>query len=414
MDIVKNKVRTHPYKRVAQASGIIIAILAAIWQLNIVLNKVSISKKELIIAPVQRGDLLVTVEGYGTLVSSKVQLLTSSTRATVSEIVLLPGAKIKKGDIIVKLKNPELNQQYNRAKQEMALAQANLRQLKLNHQREILNENALHAQLFAEYESAKIKRAAEATLVEKGIVSQLTFRKSQLNEKQLNQRIEILKQRIKQLAMVHRESINIQQERVKQQQGVVEISARRVNDLIIRSNLNGVLQKLAVALGQSLAAGDEIAIIGSTSNLKALIKIPQSKAQTIELKQKVEIDTRQDKIAGQVTRIDPVVTDNTVEIEVSLQQPLPSSARPYQNVDASIVTNKLTNVLYVQTPSKLNSRTTEILYKVNTARNSANRVNITFGEKAGRFIEIMSGATEAENLIISDLSNYIQPQITLN
>lgn len=414
MDIIKSKSRNNPYKKVAKIGGFIVVAFIAIWQSNIQLSKVTLEKKDLLIAQVQKGELLVTVDGYGSLVSSKVQLLTSDTRATVAEIILKPGAPIKKGDVIVKLSNPELSQQYNGAEQELALYRANLRQLKLNNKREMLNENSLYTQLFAEFESAKLKREAEATLVEKGIVSQLTFRESELNEKQLEKRIEILLQRIEQLALVHEEAINIQKERIKQQQGLVDIAKNKVQNLNIRASLDGVVQKLAVVLGQSLSAGEEVAIIGSTSDLKALIKIPQSKAQTILLGQEVEIDTRQDKIEGRVIRIDPVVSENTVEIEVVLTQSLPKSARPYQNVDATIITNVLNDVLYVELPSNVKSFTEFMMYKLNNARDLAIKSKVKFGTKAGRFIEIESGLDVGEQLIISDLSNYIQQHINLN
>ncbi|GHF02776.1 HlyD family secretion protein [Thalassotalea profundi] len=414
MDIIKPKSRYSPYKKVTKISIFIVVSFIAIWQSNIHLNKVTLAKKDLLIAKVQKGELLVTVDGYGNLVSSKVQLLTSDTRATVAEIILKPGAQIKKGDVIVKLSNPELTQQFNGAEQELALYRANLRQLKLNNKREMLNESSLHTQLFAEYESAKLKREAEARLVEKGIVSQLTFRESELNEKQLEKRLEILLKRIDQLALVHEEAINIQQERINQQQGLVDIAKNKVQNLNIRASLDGVVQKLSVVLGQSLSAGEEIAIIGSTSDLKALIKIPQSKAQTIVLDQKVEIDTRQDKIEGRVVRIDPVVTENTVEIEVAIVQLLPKSARPYQNVDATIITNVLNDVLYVELPSNVKSFTELMLYKLNSTRDMAIKNKVKFGIKAGRFIEIESGLGEGEHLIISDLSNYIQQQISLN
>lgn len=414
MDIIKTKSSNKPYKKITKVFLVIVVLLVAIWQINQRLNQVTIAKKDLIIAPVLKGNLSVVVDGYGSLISSKVQLLTSSTRATVAEIILKPGAQIKKGDVIVKLANPELTQQYDGAQQELALFQANLRQLKLSHQREMLNENSLYTQLYAEYESAKLKREAEASLVVKGIVSQLTFRKSELNEKQLEKRIEILLKRIEQLAMVHKEAINIQKERIKQQQGLVQIAKNRVSDLNVKASLDGVVQKLAVVLGQSLVAGEQVAIIGSTSDLKALIKIPQSKAQTIQLQQKVEIDTRQDKIEGRVSRIDPVVTDNTVEVEVTIKQPLPKSARPYQNVDATIETQVLNNVLYIEVPSKVKSHSEDSLYKLSKDRNTALKTQIMFGVRSGRYIEIKGGVKVDDHLIISDLSNYIQPLINLN
>jgi HlyD family secretion protein len=92
--------------------------------------------------------------------------------------------------VIVRLDNPELSQ----------------------------NESCNLAEMTARYETAALNRQAEEKLIEKGIVSQLAYQESVLEEQQLVKRIAILQQRIEQLKLVHKESINIQQERLKQQQ----------------------------------------------------------------------------------------------------------------------------------------------------------------------------------------------------
>ena len=98
------------------------------------LSNVSVMRDEIIVATVKKGDLDVSIEGYGTLQSNKLQLLTSLTRATVKEIVLKPGAIVNKESIIVRMENPELLQQVNNEIQQLAQSKANLRQLKINQQ----------------------------------------------------------------------------------------------------------------------------------------------------------------------------------------------------------------------------------------------------------------------------------------
>jgi HlyD family secretion protein len=405
MDVVKTR-KSSSFKLTKgnMLLGMIIVIGVLIYFAVGKNGAVSVERENLLIESVQQGDLAVIIEGYGALTSDKQQLITSFSAATVKEIVLKPGAHVIANSVIVRLENPELVLQVENSEQELIQVQANLRQLKLNNQREILNESANLAEITARFDAASLKRAAEQKLVEQGIVSQLTFQQSALDEKQLKQRIAILKQRIEQLKLVHDESVNIQAERIKQQQGRLNIAESRLDKLTVRAGFDGVLQRLSVELGQSLAAGQEVALIGSVTDLIALIRVPQSQAQLITIGKVAIIDTRRDKIEGVVTRIDPVVDNNTVEIEIALPASLPASARPQLSVDGIIVADTLQNITYIRRPAGAKSNTSISLYRLNTQGNATSQ-ELRFGAQAGQFIQILSGASVGEQFIISDLSN---------
>lgn len=415
MDIVKSKVQNKflNKKNIAFVSAFVALVLLSIFTKS-TFNQVSLAKKDLLLATVKNGDIDVTVEGYGKLASEKLQLITTLTRATVKEILLKPGAAVTKDSVIVRLANPELQQQVENAQQELAQINANLRQLKVNQQRELLDEESKLAELEARFETARLRRSAEEKLISDGIVSQLTYKESVLNEKQLNRRIEILHKRVAQLSLVHREGINIQLERIKQQQGKLNVAVNRMEKLDVKASFDGVLQKLSVTLGQSLAPGQEVALIGSVTELIALIRVPQSQAQLVAVGQKVEIDTRQDKIMGEVRRIDPIVAENTVEIEISLPKLLPKSARPQQSIDAVITAKTLRNINYIDRPVNIAAQSVVAVYQLNSAENLATKKTIEFGEKTGEYIEIKQGANAGERFVISDLSNYSNKEIILN
>jgi biotin carboxyl carrier protein len=407
MDLIKDKKQQRKIFENKYSLGVVVTLLVVfltIWAMQMS-STVSVFRNDILIEHVQQGDLEVITEGFGVLNSNKQQLLTTLTRATVKEIVLKPGANVTAESVIVRLENPELVQEVESAKQELVQSKANLRQLKLNNQREILNETANLAEMSARYESAILNREAEEKLIEKGIVSQLTYKESLLEEEQLSKRITIFKQRIAQLTLVHNESVNIQQERLKQQQGQLNISQARLASLEIKAGFSGVLQRLSVELGQSLVPGQEVALIGSVTDLIALIRVPQSQVQQVSVGQSAIINTRRDEISGTVMRIDPIVQDNMVEVEISLPNKLPASARPQLNVDASIIAETLQKVYYIKRPANVKPYSEITLYRLESDSSSAHLRTLKLGQQAGRYIEVISGANPNDAFIISDLSN---------
>lgn len=407
MDVQKNAPQPAAWRSKTKI-GIAIGA-AAIVALFVVLrptNSVSISERELLLDSVQQGSLDVTVDGFGQLVSARQQLLSSPSRATVKEIVLKPGAKVTVGSVIALLEDPELTQSVETAKQVVNESQANLRKLMLNNQRERLREQSSLAELVSEQQKTTIQREAEQKLVSSGIVSRLTFEQTQQNEKQLNQRIALANQSMAQLDLLHQESVNIQQDQVKQMQGNLAIAQSQLDHLIVKAGLDGVLLKLPVEVGQGLSPGQEVALVGSDAELIALIRVPQGQAQSVHIGNTAIIDTRDGKINGSVTRIVPIVANNTVEIEIKLPSTKGTSARPNLSVDCSIIGERLENVKYVRRPTGVAPNTTAQVYAVAKGDNTARPKPVKFGRLAGQHIEVIAGLDAGERLVVSDLSKY--------
>lgn len=415
MDKIKNNTsKKHIFHNKWLIALLIVGGLLLWLSVNKGVGQITIARENLLIETVLQGDIDVVVDGYGKLISNKQLLISALTNAKVKEIILKPGALVEKGSVIVRLENPVLQQQVDDEKQKVTQQQGNLRQLKLTQKRELLLDEADLAQIKASLQSAALKRKAEQQLLAKGIVSKLSFEQTRLHEVQFRQRVEFLKLRTEQLREVHIEAINIMAQGIKQQQGRLVIAQSRLASLDVLAEFSGVLQKLSVELGQNLLAGQTIGLIGSVSDLVAIIKVPQSQAQQISLRQHVVIDTRSDKIVGQVARIDPIVTNNTVSIEISLPKTLPASARPELNVDGQITIAKLKKILYLKRPANIKSNVQSLLYKVDKTNQHAKQQSIQFGQQAGRYIEILSGAKLNEQFIISDLANIKESVSILN
>jgi hypothetical protein len=142
--------------------------------------------------------------------------------------------------------------------------------------------------------------------------------------------------------------------------------------------------------------------------------VPQSKAHQIFIGQKAIVDTRRDKIIGTVSRIDPVVVENTVEVEIALPKKLPSSARPQLSVDAVIITETLTNITYIERPVNGKAHSNTSLFRLDESHDYAMRIGVEFGKEAGRYIEIINGGKVNDTFIVSDLSQLKSSELTID
>ncbi|MDR6673219.1 HlyD family efflux transporter periplasmic adaptor subunit [Xanthomonas sp. 1678] len=406
MDVQKQKPGTPAWRSKSKlvGAGAGIAVLVAVVAALSMGNAMALSERDLVIDSVQQGSLDVTVEGYGELVSARQQLLTSPSQATVKEIVLKPGAEVTADSVIVRLDDPTLLKEFQTAKQELNEAESALRQLRLTNQRETMKEQGSLAELVADHATITAQREAEQKLVTSGIVSRISFEKTVQTERQLGQRIALSRSGMVQLEQLQRESLAVQDEQVVQKRANLDLAQDQLDRLTVKAGIDGVLQKLPVEVGQSLPPGEQVALVGSATDLVALIKVPQGQAQSVRVGNRVAVDTRREKISGKVTRIVPIVANNTVELEVALPAIAGTSARPNLSVDASIIGDRLERVKYVRRPAGVSPGSSAQVYAMKPGSSTATRRSVAFGRSAGPYIEVLSGLDVGERLIVSDLS----------
>jgi len=407
MDISKPSEKKSNHQQLTLIIGVVsAALILSFWAFSQPSGAEKVASNQIWTDNVKLGDLVLEVEGYGKLKSKQQRLLTTPANATVEEILLKPGSLVSKDSVIVRLSNPVISQQVKEAERNFSNAKAMYLQVALKQKRELLAHQAMQEQLMSELELAELKMLAEEELLKKGIVSELTFKRSQLNFRQLSRRITIEKTRLSQLGEVHQQELAIEQDKIEQQKEIVAVITEQFNRLTVRAGIDGVVQNLAVELGQSVALGEQIALVGSVDSLFAMINVSQSDVGLLALNQLVHIDTRGGKIIGKVQRINPLVKQGMISIEVSLSGELPNNARPDLNVDGVISTGTLTQVMYIKKPVNASTGMKAHLFKMDKEQNQAQKVAVSYGQESGEYIQILSGALENDSFILSDMSRW--------
>lgn len=407
MDVIKTK-KQNPWKyspRTFISAAVVVVVLLFLLLISS-RGDHKLDRSKVLLGTVQRGELKIIVDGYGVLRSQKQTLITIPTSATVQEVVLRPGAQVNEDSVILRLSNPELLQQVEAASIALTQENASYRRLALNNQREILTEESALVEIESNLQSTTLRKEAEEGLVVKGVIPQITFKNTLLQQEQMQKRFDFQRQRVEQLKKVIKESEMIQKKQVEQAAANYQTMQQRADKLTVRAGIKGELQRLPVVLGQSVSAGQELALVGSDQDLTALIRVSQSKAQQLRIGQNAEINTHHEVVPGQVTRIAPEVHQGTIEVEIAFAQGVPATARPELNVDARIFTETIKDALYIERPVNVQDNSSSNLFKFDEHKNVAEQQQITFGGESGKYIQILRGANEKENFILSDMTQF--------
>ena len=348
---------------------------------------------------VLQGTLPQLVKAYGKLKSKTARVLTASSNGIVEEIIHYPGEAIKGDSVILRLSNPELTLAVNEAMTELSSKEAELEEFELMTKlRELEIDGDIRRQKL-DISNARILKQAKQQLVEKGIVPQYEF---QVTEAEFNKHkmvMSFLKEKQTRLEQINQRRVAIRKKQIKQLQLKVDVQQERLDNSNLRSGMDGVVQEIAVEVGQSVITGDKLAVVGGEGDLNAEIMIQQREASLVNIGDEVSINTYGSQGTGKIIRIDPVVTDGKVVVEVKLTGELPSNAKPELTVEASINISTLENVTYIKKTKQFAPNSKVDLFVLDNGGETATKKQVHFGEAAGQYIVVQSGLNKNDKII---------------
>ena len=353
---------------------------------------------------VKRGSMVRQVRGLGTLVPEDTRWLPATTLGRVERIVLRPGAEVHAGSVILELSNPQVEQEAINARLALQAAEANLANLRVQLQNELLAQQAGAATVQADYTQARLQAEVNEELAKQQLISELVRKQSQVRADELKTRNEIENKRLATARESIEARIRVQQAAVDQARAMAQLNERRLADLKVRPGFSGVLQQVPVEVGQQVAPGQNVARVADPSRLKAELRIAETQAKDIEIGQVAQVDTRNGIIPGRVIRKDPAATNGTVTVDVGLTGALPRGAVPDLSVDGTVELERLENVLYVGRPAFGQEQSTVGLFKLSSETGDAGRVQVRLGRSSVNTIEIMSGLNSGDQVVLSDMS----------
>ena len=334
----------------------------------------------------------------------EILFIAAQTDGRVDRIAVRPGAEVAPNTVLIELSNPELVLAANDAEWQVKSAEATYTDLRVRLESQKLEQQSVAARVHSDYVQAKLKADLEAKLGEQGLTSEINLKTTKAIADELANRSSIEKKKVDISGESIEAQLAAQRVQIEKLRAAWQLKKAQVDQLIVRAGASGVLQQLPVEVGQRLTPGTVLAKIAQPSKLKAELKVPETTAKDVLLRQKVEIDTRNGLIQGRVSRIDPAVVNGTVTVDVRLEGELPPGARPDLSVDGSIEIERLNDVVYVGRPVLGQPNSTISLFRLEPDGREAVRVPVKLGRTSVSTIEIIEGLKVGDQVLLSDMS----------
>ncbi|HEY0478270.1 MAG TPA: HlyD family efflux transporter periplasmic adaptor subunit [Kofleriaceae bacterium] len=405
MDVPRTRARPRTRRAV-----LVVAALAALAAITLGVRHLknrapAVPRDQLWIGTVQRGPLTLEVRGQGTLVPIDFRWASAPVAARVDKVLVQPGAQVEPQTVLIELANPDAELSTLEADREVAASEAELARLTAQLDGTRLAQESAVAGLDADVAMAKRRSTIDSAMAQKGVIADLEAAESVDRAGQLVGRAEFEKRRLGALRRGNAAQLEAQHAQIERLRALAEFRHRQLDGLHVRAGQLGVVQQVAVEVGQTVAIGAPLAKIVVPDHLQARLKIPESSTDDLGIGLHATIDTRSGVVAGEVVRIDPAAQNGSVTVDVRLTQAPPKSARVDQNIEGVIQLARTGDVLHVARPAIGEAHQTANLWKLD-GHGEAHRVAVRFGRAALKDIEIASGLSAGDQVVLSDMSKW--------
>ena len=360
-----------------------------------------VSADLLSITTVKQGHFVRDVSAQGSVVAAVSPTLFAIAAGTVSYSVHA-GDTVAKGAELATLDSPELKNEYQRERATLDSLTA-----ALSHQEIEIRRQLLTSQQQADLAQVAIK-AAERELKR----AQWAWDQHAMSERDYQHAIDDVStaklnfDHARETAGLERDSVvlDLRTKRLERdrQALVVEDLEHRVEELTVRSPVDGMVSNLAQPEKTRVAASAPLITVVDLTNFEIEFQIAESFAGDIKPRMAAEITLGGRTVAGMVTAISPEVRQNEVtgRVKFNVQPP---GLRQNERASVRIVIDERDNVVNFQHGAGIDAATRAV-YVVRG--DQAVRTPVTLGAASVADIEVVSGLVPGDRVIISDTRDY--------
>ena len=364
----------------------------------------SVTRSRIRTALVSAGPVEAVITASGTVVPEVERVLSSPLDARVLRILQRPGAHLKQGDPVVELDISESVLALDKVVKDLKIKENQQAQTRLTLEKSLVDLDGRLEVKTLELQSAQARLEADQQLFKDGLYSRESLRRSELAVKQAQIELTQLRQERENARKVS----DVQLEGLALEHGSLDkeaAQARRVLDLsTTKSDRDGVLTWVLSQEGAHVRRGDVIARIADLTSFRVDATVSDVHAGRLRTAMPVIVRFNDVDLQGSVSEVFPTVENGVLRFTVILAQPSHRGLRPSLRTDVLVITDRKAKTLRVKRgPFADNDARQAFVVRGDRAV----RVPIQIGLAGADDVEVVSGVSEGDEVIISDMKDYL-------
>ena len=365
-----------------------------------------VEKDKLIIETVIEDQFNDYITVPGTVEPISTVFLDAQEGGRVEEILIEEGSMVRKGDIILRLSNPDLYLNILDSEAQLAEKENFLRntlvameQDRLQIKRELLN-------LKYDVERKERNYRQNVELMKDSLISVEEFLRSKEDLDMAKQSRELFIERQKQDSVFRSVQVENLQNNLENMRRNLGLVRQRVENLNVRATVDGKLGLLVPEIGQSIARGFNMGQINVLTSFKVTAQIDEHYIDRVRTQLTAKLDRQGSEFDLVVRRVYPEVRNGTFEIDMTFENSVPDNIRTGQTYYISLQLGQPKRSLLVPIGGFFQETGGQWIFVLDETESFATKRDISIGRKNPKYYEVLEGLQAGEKVIISGYDTF--------
>lgn len=383
--------------------GFLLVMAAGAWLGSQMLT--TIDRKTLVVSEVDRGTIEVSVTATGRIVPAFEEVITSPISSRILEVYAHSGDSVDVGTPLLRLDLQSTETELAKAMDEREIRRQQMEQLRANIETQLADrrmqievEEMKLSQLEAQLRNELYLDSLGSGTRDRVRSAETTLRTAQLQLAQLRQQ--------------YANEVRVKQADLRMQQlqnGIFEKGLtekqRTLADAAICSPRRATLTYITTEIGATVGAGQKLAIVSDLSHFKAECEISDTYSDRVLIGGEALLRIGKERLPATISTVTPLSQGGAITFTVQPQDPSHPRLRSGLKTEVYVITSIRDDVLRIRNGSFYAGPGKYTLFIFKDDQTLVPR-EVQLGECNYDYIEVLSGLSEGEELVVSDMGKY--------
>jgi len=395
-------------KRILTIAGItgIVGLAAASYYFTSGKTRLKVDSERITISEVKKGPFQETIPVNGTVMPITTIYLDAVEGGRVEEKYVDDGAMMKKDEPILRLSNTDL--ELSLANQETAVFDVltQMQNTRNNAEQNTIRQLNQMAEVDNALTEAERVYKLNKKLYEQKAIGLQEFKSTENNYKYQVRRKNLTEQTLKQDSVSTKQQLGQMGASYARMQNVLQLTRKKVGDLVVRAPVDGQLTSLDAEIGQSKNKGERLGQLDVLSGFKVRADIDEHYISRIitGLYGGFTFAGKDYKLV--VKKVYTQVTSGRFQVDMEFVGEVPQGIRRGQTLQIRLAFSDEVEAVQVAKGGFYQQTGGNWIFKVSESGNTAYKVDIQLGRQNPDYYEVLEGLKPGDKVVTSSYENY--------
>jgi HlyD family secretion protein len=324
----------------------------------------------------------------------------------VEEKLIEEGTMVKKGDIILKLSNPDLYLNILNSEGELAQKENFLRNTQISMEQDRLQIKREIVNLKYDIERKNRNFKQNEILIKDNLISKEEYIRSKEDLDMAIQSKELFIERRTQDSIFRSVNVETIKNDLVNMRKNLNLVKERVQNLNVSAPVDGQLGLLSPEIGQSINRGENMGQINVLTSYKVTSQIDEHYIDRVRTQLDATLERQSNKFNLSVRRVYPEVRNGTFKIDMIFRDSMPDNIRTGQTYYISLQLGQPKVSVLVPIGGFFQETGGQWIFVLDPTGSFATKRSISIGRKNPKYYEVLEGLKPGEKVIVSGYETF--------